>query len=347
MPAAPASDGFGFDPALARRLHAGIEAGLLRHLHAVVAARGNRPVLEYYGAGPDETWGQPLGPVAFGPDTLHDLRSVTKSVVGLLYGIALDRGLVPPPEAPLLAQFPDYADLAADPGRTRLTVEHALTLTLGMEWDENRPYTDPENSEIAMENAADRYRYILERPLVAEPGKRWIYSGGSVALIGALIARGSGMTLEAFAQEALFGPLGIVKFSWSGGRDGIASAASGLRLTARDLLRIGAMLLDKGLWQGRRIVSQAWIEASFRPSVPTGDGLHYGYLWFIGDGRAPVFEGTRPWVAGFGNGGQRLWLMPEAGLAAVIYSGRYNAPDAWVTPTRVWHEIILANLMRA
>ncbi len=114
---------------------------------------------------------KPLGTVTFGPDTLHDLRSVTKSVVGLLYGIALDRRLVPPPDAPLLAQFPEYPDLAADPARALLTVENALTMTMGFAWDEQRPYTDPANSEIAMENAPDRYRYILDQPIVAAAGQ--------------------------------------------------------------------------------------------------------------------------------------------------------------------------------
>jgi hypothetical protein len=136
---------------------------------------------------------------------------------------------------------------------------------LGMEWDEERPYTDPENSEIAMENAPDRYRYILERPFIAKPGERWIYSGGSVALIGALIERGTGKSLPEFAREALFEPLGITSFEWSAGRDGVASAVSGLRLAGRDLLRIGELILRNGEWGDRRIIAQSWIEASFQP----------------------------------------------------------------------------------
>lgn len=327
---------------VSEKLAAGIFSGLLPHLHAVIAERAEEPFLEHYAQGIDENWGQPLGLVSFGPDTLHDLRSVTKSVVGLLYGIALDRGLVPPPTASLLAQFPHYADLAADPTRQKLTVEHALTMTLGMKWDENRPYTDPENSEIAMELAADRYRYVLEQPFIAEPGAQWIYSGGSVALVGALIEQGTGKSMPDFAREALFEPLGISAFEWSAGRDGIASAASGLRLSARDLLKIGRLVLGKGLFQDRRVVSEGWIVASLSPTVPTGDGLHYGRLWFCGE--APALGEERHWFAGFGNGGQRLWLMPEADLAAVVFCGRYNVWDAWITPTRIWREIILANL---
>jgi CubicO group peptidase (beta-lactamase class C family) len=337
----------GFAPDIDRKLAAGIESGLLGGLHAVLVSRAGQLVIERYYDGPDENWGGPLGQVAFGPETLHDLRSVTKSVVGLLYGIALDRRLVPPPDAPLLAQFPEYPDLLANPERASLRIEHALTMTLGMEWDESRPYTDPMNNEIAMENAEDRYRFVLERPIVAEPGTRWIYSGGCVALVGALIARGTGKSLPEFARQALFEPLGIASFEWSGGRDSVASAASGLRLRARDLLRIATLVLGKGEMDGRRIVSQSWLAESAKPAVRTDEGLGYGRLWFVGDAPVPAFSGNRPWIAGFGNGGQRLWLMPDADLAVVIFSGNYNAKDAWVAPTRVWREIVLANLERA
>lgn len=336
----------GFAPDLAARLAAGIRSGLLRGLHGIVVSRGEKIVLERYYAGDDEAWGRPLGHVDFTRSTLHDLRSVTKSIVGLLYGIALDRGLVPDPSASLLAQFPEYPDLAADPTRNQLTIGQALTMTLGLEWDEQRPYSDPANSEIAMENAADRYRYALDRPFAATPGTRWIYSGGAVALIGGIIARGTGKTLPEFAKEALFAPLGIKSFEWAHGRDGTASAASGLRLTQRDLLKIGRAINDKGFYHGRRIIPENWIAKSFAPAAATGDGLDYGYLWFLGHAAPPAFQRALPWAGGFGNGGQRLWLMPEADLACVITSGNYNQPDSWVTPMRIWREIIVANLLR-
>ena len=114
----------------------------------------------------------PLGTVVFGPDVPHDLRSVSKSVVGLAYGIALAAGKVPPPEAKLYEQFPEYSDLASQPGRDRLTIHHVLSMTLGLDWDElTIPYGDPRNAENAMEAAPDRYRFILERPIVGEPGR--------------------------------------------------------------------------------------------------------------------------------------------------------------------------------
>ncbi len=200
-------------------------------LHAVVVVRGGETVLEHYRKGRDFAWGNSLGVVEFGPSTLHDVRSVTKSVTALLYGIALGAGLVPGPDEPLLRHFPEYPDLAADPGRARLTVEHALTMSLGLEWREDLPYSSPANAEIAMERAEDRYRYVLERPITDPPGTRWSYCGGASALLGRLIAVGTGQPLDAYGKDVLFGPLGIERRRVDG-RDG-PGAVGGVRLAAR------------------------------------------------------------------------------------------------------------------
>ncbi|MGF1477561.1 MAG: serine hydrolase domain-containing protein [Geminicoccaceae bacterium] len=337
----------GFDPGLGDKLEAGIRSGLLPGLHSVLVVRSGKIVLERYCEGEDENWGRPLGRVSFGPDTLHDLRSITKSVVSLLYGIALDRGVVPPPEAPLLAQFPEYPELAADPERAAIRIEHALTMTLGTEWNEWLPYTDPANSEIMMERAEDRYRFILERPVVNPPGERWVYNGGCTALIARLIVKGSGQTLAAFADQALFKPLGIETFEWRTGSDGIYSAASGLRLTPRAIARIGLLALAGGKWGDEQIVSADWLDRSFKPAIDTGEGLDYGRFWWLAKDYVPGLGEPKPWMAGFGNGGQRLWIMPAADLCAVVTAGKYYQPDDWVYPTRVWREIVLANLMKA
>ncbi len=168
----------GFSPELEASFVKLLAAGRLANVHGVVALRHGRIVFERYMAGTDAAWGRPLGQVSFQADTLHDLRSVTKSIVGLLYGIALAGGHVPALDQPLLAQFPEYLDLASDPTRAAIKVVHALTMTLGLAWNEALPYTDPANSEVAMEQAPDRYRHILSRPVLAAPGQGWIYSGG-------------------------------------------------------------------------------------------------------------------------------------------------------------------------
>src|SRR5262249_20435757 len=185
-------------------------------------------VLERYFEAEDNARGRPLGRVAFASDTLHDLRSVSKSIVALIYGIALDQGKVPPPEAPLFAAFPQYAALAQHEGRDQLTIHHVLSMTMGTDWDETSiPYSDPANSEIAMDLAADRYRYILERRVVREPGRRFTYCGGATALLARIIANGVGKPLHEFARKTLFDPLGLGPTEWLTGRDGEPLAASG------------------------------------------------------------------------------------------------------------------------
>lgn len=303
-------------------------------LHAVVVVRGGEIVLEDYRKGRDFAWGNSLGVVTFGPSTLHDVRSVTKSVTALLYGIALGAGLVPGPDEPLLRHFPQYPDLAADPERARLTVEHALTMSLGLEWREDLPYNSPANAEIAMELAEDRYRYVLERPIADPPGTRWSYCGGASALLGRLIAAGTGQSLDAYGKNVLFGPLGIDDVEWMSGTDRVPSAASGLRLAARDLARIGELVLA----DGGGIVPADWIRTMLRPRLQTEWGAGYGYHWYLDT------VAGHPLAAAMGNGGQRLVVLPDLGAAAAILAGNYDHPEQWRTPQTVLEQIILPAL---
>jgi CubicO group peptidase (beta-lactamase class C family) len=329
----------GFGPDLGERIAEAQRSGRLAGLHGLVIVRRGRLVLEQYGTGEDYRWGESLGTVTFGPDTLHDLRSVSKSIVALLYGIALANGQAPEPSEPLLRHFPEYPDLAADPGHAALTVGHALTMTLGLDWHEDVPYTSTANSEIAMEFAPDRYRFILERPIVEAPGVRWSYCGGATALLGALIAQGSGRTLQELARTWLFGPLGIETFEWMAGRDGVASPASGLRLAPRDLARIGQMVLDRGRWGGREVVPTAWIAEMLRPRVQIGDGREYGYQWYLGS--APL-----PWVGANGNGGQRLFVFPNLDLVVAQTAGNYDAANQSALSTALLNDLILPAIIR-
>mgnify|MGYP003353220988 FL=1 len=202
----------GFRPDLGARLGEEVAAGTIEGIHGLLVLRGGRLAFEHYAEGDDERWGEPLPGRRHGPDLIHDVRSVTKSIISLLYGIARERGLVPPVTARLLDLFPHYPDLAADPLKRRMTVAHALTMRLGLAWKEDLAYSDPENGERQMEAAPDRYRNVLERPMVHRPGAVWNYCGGATALLGHLIAKGAGLRLEAYASEVLFAPLGISDF---------------------------------------------------------------------------------------------------------------------------------------
>ena len=319
-----------------------VRNGRLRNLHGVVVVRRGALVFEQYFTGHDEHWGLPLGDVAFGPDTIHDIRSVSKSVVGLLYGIAYADGSVLSLERPLLDGFPELADLRAEPARLKLLVKHALTMTMGTEWDETLPYSDPKNSERLMEDAPERYRFVLDRPLVTAPGERWVYNGGTSALIAALVSRGTGRPLLDFARERLFGPLGITDLEWVTDRSGEPVAASGLRLIPRDLARIGQLILNRGRWDDRQIVPEAWIEESMQPHAQTSHGIPYGYQWWLGGSSfGDVFL---PWVAGFGNGGQRLFVMRDLELVVTVTAGNYNQPEQWRAPLGVLNQFVLPAL---
>jgi CubicO group peptidase (beta-lactamase class C family) len=349
-PIAPGDAGFTAD--LGARLDKAIADHRIWNLHGLVVLRGDRLVLERYFDGEDHARGiGPIGRVTFTPDTLHDLRSCSKSIVGLLYGVALQQGKVPPPEAPLFSAFPEHADLANKDGRDRLTIQHVLTMTMGTDWDESSlPYFDPRNSETAMDNAPDRYRYILERRVVETPGTHWTYCGGATALLARIIAKGSRKTLHEFARENLFDPLGMDRTEWATGRDGEPFAASGARMSVRDLARIGVMMLHGGKVGEHAVVPADWAARCVTPIVSVDEMRRYGYQWFVLDIAFGKPKGWAPgrlermWLAQ-GEGGQRLFIIPALELVIAITAGNYFKEDQGIPPTRILREVVLASVL--
>ena len=332
----------GFDGRHLAAIATAARNGALRNVHGVVVVRKNRLVFEQYFSGRDEHWGRPLGEVRFGPETPHDLRSVTKSIVSLLYGIADGEGRVPAVDRPLLDVFGEYPDLRDEPARLKILVGHALTMTMGVEWDETLPYSDVRNGERQMEEASDRYRFVLERPIVGPPGARWTYNGGATALVATLVARGVGRPLTDFATERLFAPLGITDVEWITDRAGEPIAASGLRMRPRDLARIGQLVLNEGRWGDREIVPPPWLRASVEPRAEVDGFVRYGYQWWLAS--SGVGDRGVPWIAAFGNGGQRLFVLPELELVVVVTAGNYNQPDQWRMPLAVLNQFVLPAL---
>jgi CubicO group peptidase (beta-lactamase class C family) len=329
-------------------------------LHGVLVTRRGRIVLERYFEGEDNNWGRSLGVVHFGPDTLHNLYSVTKSIVALVYGIALAEGKVPPPSARLYAQFPEYRDLvAADERRQQQTIGHALSMSLGAEWNEiGLAYDSSANDEVGMEMASDRYRFALDRPVTGPPGKRWQYSGGATALLARLIANGTGRSLPDYARLALFDPIGLGKTEWvtsrdtwvfrqTGRGDGEPIAASGLRMIPRDLARVGQLVIDNGAADGRQVVPAEWLDECFKPRVSVNELQRYGYQWYLGDMEFVAGGKVRleHWVGCAGNGGQRLYVMPNLDLTIVVTAGNYSEPEQWLPPIRVVREVVLPSLL--
>jgi CubicO group peptidase (beta-lactamase class C family) len=340
----------GFAPGFGRRLDQFILSGQARNVHCVIVARRGRLVAEHYYEGEDQIrigGGRTrVERVAFDAERSHELRSVTKSIVGLLYGIALDAGKVPPLDTSLLTQFPQYSDLPDMWQRQRWTIRHAMTMTLGIDWNEDLSYDDPRNGQTAMEAAPDRYRYVLEQPIVAVAGDRWIYSGGATALIGKLIEKGVGRAIHDYARNVLFDPLGLGSTEWRIGRDGETNFASGLAMRPRDLLHIGQMLIDSGKEGERQLVPATWLEDSFKPAVRINDRRQYGYHWYLSDALLDRPEGRRRerMIAAFGNGGQRLFVFPGLDLVVVVTAGNYNSRDQGEGPARVLNDVVLPSL---
>ncbi len=348
-PATPAEAGFA--PDLEARLDQAIADRRIWNLHGLVVLRNDRLVLERYFEGEDHVRGiGPVGRVSFKQDTLHDLRSCSKSIVALLYGIALQQKLVPPPEAPLFSAFPEHADLAQKDGRDRLTIHHVLTMTMGTDWDESSlVYSDPRNSETAMDNAPDRYRYILERQVVAKPGRYWTYNGGATALLARIIAKGANKSLHQFARENLFNPLGMGPTEWATGPDGEPFAASGARMSVRDLARLGQVMLHGGKTGETTVVPADWLQRCITPHVSADELRRYGYQWFVLDVAFGKPKGwavgrlERQWMAQ-GEGGQRLFIIPALHLVIALTAGNYGKQDQWIPPTRVLREVVLASV---
>lgn len=318
-------------------------AGDGSNTHALLVQRGGSTLAEAYFTGRDKPSGDWLErEVVFTADHPHDLRSISKSVTGLVAGIVHGRGQLDL-QQPVLDSFPELADLAT-PERRQITVQHLLDMTVGWEWDEwTVPYGNLANSETRMALALDRNRHLLGLPMLHTPGTQWAYSGGATALLADVIERRTGQPLKDLAQAVLFDPLGIAPVTWRADRHGRTLAFSGLRLRPRELARIGRLLLDGGQWQGRPVVPAAWIADTLATRVPAVDGLTFGRQWWQGRFTSGPGAGVG-FIAGMGNGGQRLFGVPSLDLVVVVTAGRYNQPGNGVASSRLFRQVLAAVL---
>lgn len=328
----------GVDPGVVQRLEGEIGSGGYPNIHSLLIARHGKLIYEHYWPGKDEILGQDLGVVAHGVDSLHDLRSVTKSFVGACIGIAIAQGKIKGVDVPVFAIFPEYAKW--DTGmKAGLTIRHLLTMSSGLDWDETRPYSDTLNSEIAMDRSPDPIAYVLSRPMVYAPGTHWRYNGGTTEVLAAIIKKVSGQSIDEFARENLFGPLGINQWVWlKNPASGAPSAAAGLRLRPRDMLSFGLMYAAGGKWKGRQIVPSAWVDSSLASHLDrnaAGSG-GYGYqFWTFPYGGVEI-------PTAVGNGDQRIFIDRPHDLVVVITSGKYNNFSEKMNANRLMGELYAA-----
>jgi len=310
-----------------------------RNIHSVLVVRSGSLVFEHYRRGVDERWGTDLGEIAHGPEVKHDVRSVSKSVISLLIGIALERKLIENIDQTIFSFLPQYASLRT-PAKEHISLRHLLTMSSGIAWNEEIPYTDARNSWRHMSDAPDPYRYVLEQPQMAEPGKVWNYSGGSTALLAAVLQRTSGKWVEEFARDELFAPLGITDFEWvKMPSSGEFAADSGLRLRPRDMAKLGQLVISRGIWKGKPIVSAEWLKEATVRRFRLDYNSYYGYQWWISSSSV---DGRKiDWFEALGFGGQRIVIVPSLELVVVFTAGLYDAREGWLTTTRLLKDYVL------
>ncbi|MFC5403638.1 serine hydrolase domain-containing protein [Cohnella soli] len=252
-------------------------------------------------------------------DNLHKVNSITKSVLSLLIGIAIGRGEFPSLDTLITDHFIEAQD---NPTLESLTVEHLLTMTPGWDWQE---MGDWHGLPYPMTESTDWVRFVLSRPLVRSSGTRMVYDSGSSQVLSALLQRSTGMTAAAYAQRYLFGPLGIEQFHWPTDPQGISIGGFALELRPRDLTRLGLLVLQRGKWNGEKIVPAEWIVESTKPRFKGYDNIGmYGYHWWAladRDSDRRVRTPLSPSVFfAVGFGGQYIFISPERELVAVFAS---------------------------
>ncbi len=295
----------GVDPGGLEEMVAAVERGEMGVLHSLLVARHGHLILEEYFHG-------------YGPGDLHHLASCTKSVSSLLVGLAIDEGKISGVDAPILSFFPEDR-ASAGPGWENLTLKELLTMSLALDWS-------PAEAQNLHGTGPEFFRRVLSRSVAGTPGKDFEYVSANVNLIAGILRQATGEQAEAFAQRTLFRPLGIEEWNWDPMKtQGYNLMDGSLRLLPRDMAKLGQMMLDGGTWQGTRVVSRDWVEASTTRYLDAGEGSEgYGYLWWLMEAPGPSGE---PIPAFFANGwgSQFIVVFPTLDLLVVTTGGNeYN-----------------------
>ena len=251
---------------------------------------------------------------------LHTMQSVSKTVTSVTMGIAMGRKEFPTDlDTPILKYFDEYKIANVDERKRRITLRDLLTMTAGLEWNEDLPYNDPKNSCDVMESKHDWVQYAINQPMAAEPGKVFVYSSGATQLLSHIFKKATGKTVDEYAAEYLFQPLGIA-YHWKHAPTGLPDTEGGLYISSSSLAKIGLLFLKDGSWEGRQIVPADWVKASIAPAISVEDEgrrWKYGFQWWLQPyGKVPE---KFAWAAR-GFGGQELRVAPEYKLV-VVFTG--------------------------
>ena len=325
------------DEDMVRKAVGRIRNGKYGEIHSMLIYKDNLLVFEDYFEGHQYQWDAPghYGSyITWDMDTPHCIHSDTKSITSLCIGIAIDQGYIENVHQSIFDYLPDYQNFRTTE-KEKITIEHLLTMTSGFEWDEwGVSLSSIKNDQIGIwfweEGPMD---YILSRNLVAEPGTRFNYSGGDIQILVEILKNATGMTLDEFSGTYLFGPMGIESDDWwLIFPTGEIQGAGGLKLIPRDMVKIGAMMMNNGVWDGTRIVSEEWVSkcnssyAGNRGIKVPGEDLGkvgYGYTWWTKRTRYNGQDIEMFFALGWG--GQKIMVLPELDMVVVFTGANYNA----------------------
>jgi CubicO group peptidase (beta-lactamase class C family) len=249
----------------------------------------------------------------------HDMASVTKGVTSTLVGIAIGRHILSGVTQPVTELVGQRSIANLDSRKKRLTVEDLLTMTSGLDCHRERG----ELTLSQMMGSPDWIQFMLDLPMVAEPGSRYEYCSGGMHLLSGIITQATGVSALDFARRELFAPLGIADVAWPVDRQGISHGWGDLHLQPRDMAKIGYLWLLDGRWENRQLVPADWMRAAVQVHSHPGfsPGQEYGYgLWIYPDRTPPEFEGL-------GRGGQRISVVPAKNLVVVFTGGEFEPGD--------------------
>ena len=251
--------------------------------------------------------------------TVHDLGSVTKSVITTLIGIAADQGKLAL-DRPMVSFFPDRVIDGRDARKERITVRDLVTMSSGLDCTRE----DNEATQRAMRASADHVQFVLDRPVRWDPGTQFVYCSPGMHLLSAILQQATGMTALEFARTNLFEPLGIRDVLWPADPQGVTLGAGDLKLHPRDAAKLGYLWWSGGVWEGRQVISRRWVEASVRPLIKTDGDDYYGYGWWIS--RATE-KGDLDSYRADGRGGQYVAVVPSLDILLATTGGGFMLDD--------------------
>jgi len=246
--------------------------------------------------------------------SVHDLASVTKSITSILIGIAIDKGFISSADVPVIELFPENKISNLDKNKRKLTIKRLLTMTSGYDCS----FEGGEPQLFDMRKSNDWIQYMLDMPVIHEPGAHFSYCSGNFHLLAGIILKTTGMSPKEFAQKYLFAPLGIEEVIWPTDPYGINFGWGDLHLHPTDMAKIGFLLLNNGKWEDKQIVSSRWVNRSIQKSVRLSDDEYYGYGWWIRPVPEPgIYEAL-------GRDGQRIIVWPAKNIVVVFTGGGFD-----------------------